>query len=306
MKNHRLFATSMATAVLLASPVLAQRAGLGGGLVGGVGGNVQGIAGGGAGSVAGSASAAARGTASATAPSATRGGAPAPSAPTAPAVNIAENAALASRVGTMLPAGQPLAGAAAGFRNQGQFVSAVHASHNLGIPFDSLKATMTGDSAVSLGKAITTLRPEMAYKDVKDNVKLAEKQSARDFTQASAAGGRDSVAARLASDSNLSARLTGMLPSGATLTGAAAGFKNSGQFIATLVASNNTGLSFADLKDRVTAGQSLGAAIHAMKPAMSESEAGSSAADAESQSKAIQSGGSVQTKASASGSASVK
>jgi hypothetical protein len=36
----------------------------------------------------------------------------------------------------------------------GQYVAAQHVSENLGIPIGALKAKMTGNNAVSLGKAI--------------------------------------------------------------------------------------------------------------------------------------------------------
>src|SRR5439155_26462097 len=37
-----------------------------------------------------------------------------------------------------------LQAASAGFKNQGQFIAALHVSHNLNIPFDQLKAKLTG------------------------------------------------------------------------------------------------------------------------------------------------------------------
>jgi hypothetical protein len=49
--------------------------------------------------------------------------------------------------------------AAAGFKNQGQFIAALHVSQNLGIPFAQLKAAMTGPAHESLGQAIQDLRP---------------------------------------------------------------------------------------------------------------------------------------------------
>jgi hypothetical protein len=49
--------------------------------------------------------------------------------------------------------------AATGFRNQGQFIAALHVSKNLGIPFIDLKSAMTGDNRLSLGQAIHQLRP---------------------------------------------------------------------------------------------------------------------------------------------------
>ena len=59
----------------------------------------------------------------------------------------------------MLPAGTNVQDAAQGFDHLGQFVAAVHVSHNLGIPFDQLKAEMTSGSA--LGATIHKLRPDV-------------------------------------------------------------------------------------------------------------------------------------------------
>ena len=59
---------------------------------------------------------------------------------------LTDNTKLASKLQSLLPAGTDLQQAAQGFKNLGQFVAAVHVSHNLGIPFDQLKARMTGTS----------------------------------------------------------------------------------------------------------------------------------------------------------------
>ena len=57
-----------------------------------------------------------------------------------------------------------------------------------------------------------------------------------------------------------------MLPQGMTLEQATAGFKNQGQFIATLNAAKNQGLSFADLQKAVTVdGLSVGQAVKKVK-----------------------------------------
>ena len=59
-----------------------------------------------------------------------------------------------------------------------------------------------------------------------------------------------------------------MLPQGMTIEQATAGFKNQGQFIATLNASKNQGLSFADLQKAVTVdGLSVGQAVKKVKAA---------------------------------------
>lgn len=70
----------------------------------------------------------------------------------------------------------------------------------------------------------------------------------------------------------LAARLAAMLPTGMTLDQAADGFKNQGQFIASLHVSQNLGIPFEDLKTRiVTDGMSLGDAITALKPSADSS-----------------------------------
>jgi hypothetical protein len=67
-------------------------------------------------------------------------------------------------------------------------------------------------------------------------------------------------------NSTLQERLGSMLPSGMSLTDAASGFKNLGQFIAALHVSHNLDIPFSDLKDKITSGDNLGKAIHAFKP----------------------------------------
>ena len=100
---------------------------------------------------------------------------------------------LGDRLQLMLPKGMTLDAASAGFRNQGQFIAAVHVSQNLGIPFPDLKAAMLGTSAttstsntstnpMSLGQAIQKLRPT-ANADVE--VERAETQASTDVTATS-------------------------------------------------------------------------------------------------------------------------
>jgi hypothetical protein len=76
---------------------------------------------------------------------------------------------LGTRIEQMLPAGMTLDTASQGFRNQGQFIAAVHVSQNLGIPFANLKTAMLGTPVPgatispttphSLGQAIQELKP---------------------------------------------------------------------------------------------------------------------------------------------------
>lgn len=94
------------------------------------------------------------------------------------AAKLAKNTALASKLQALLPPGTDLQAAAAGFKNLGQFVAAVHVSKNLGIPFDQLKAKMTGPNAESLGKAIQQLAPNA---DAKAALKTAEAQAKADL-----------------------------------------------------------------------------------------------------------------------------
>lgn len=96
---------------------------------------------------------------------------------------LTRNTNLASRLQTLFPAGTDLQKESAGFRNLGQFVAAAHVSHNLDIPWADLKAKMTGDHPVSLGKAIQDLKPQAnapteaakaqkeANTDIKDSTK---------------------------------------------------------------------------------------------------------------------------------------
>lgn len=71
---------------------------------------------------------------------------------------LQQNPKLADNLAKLLPAGTDLQAAASGFGNLGEFVSAVHVSNNLGIPFADLKARLiAGDS---LGAAIQALKPE--------------------------------------------------------------------------------------------------------------------------------------------------
>jgi len=166
MKNYRLFSISLAITALVSSPLWGQHGGGGGGLgIGRVAGGATGAAGGG---VTGAASGTLNGAASET--SSARVGSRGPGSGLAESIggaaSITDNAALATRVQTLLPNDETVSNAAAGFEDQGQFIAAAHAAHNLNIPFDQLKAHMTGSSQQSLGKAIQKLRPDLDGKDV--------------------------------------------------------------------------------------------------------------------------------------------
>jgi hypothetical protein len=70
---------------------------------------------------------------------------------------------LAAMVSGRLPVGTNLMTVSAGFRDVGQFVGAVNASRNLGIPFHQLKRRMVYDG-MSLGLAIQDMRPKSNYR----------------------------------------------------------------------------------------------------------------------------------------------
>jgi hypothetical protein len=92
---------------------------------------------------------------------------------------LSKSPQLSSKLQSLLPAGTNLTNAASGFKNLGQFVAAVHVSHNLGISFNDLKAKMiAGDN---LGKAIHTLDPNV---NSRQEAKKANKQSKNDLDEA--------------------------------------------------------------------------------------------------------------------------
>ncbi len=84
-----------------------------------------------------------------------------------------KNPKLSSRLQELLPLGTDLQLAAAGFKNLGQFVAALHVSRNLGIPFDQLKAQML-DNTLSLGAAIQVLKPTV---DAEEEADIGEDQA---------------------------------------------------------------------------------------------------------------------------------
>ena len=70
---------------------------------------------------------------------------------------LQRNTNLAAKMQSRLPPGTDLMKAAAGFRNLGQFVAAVNASHNHGLSFVELKRRIVGQG-MSLGQATQDLR----------------------------------------------------------------------------------------------------------------------------------------------------
>jgi hypothetical protein len=93
------------------------------------------------------------------------------------ATKIESHPQLAAKLTTLLPKGMTLQTAAMGFKNQGQFIAALHVSKNLNIPFAQLQTAMTGEKHESLGQAIHELRPST---DSTKAAKHAEAEAAED------------------------------------------------------------------------------------------------------------------------------
>ena len=99
--------------------------------------------------------------------------------PSTIAARIESHPQLASRLRLMLPQGMTLETAAKGFKNQGQFIAALHVSQNLEIPFEQLKTEMVTNHQ-SLGQSIHILKP---LTDATTEVHRAERE-AHDDTHA--------------------------------------------------------------------------------------------------------------------------
>lgn len=111
-----------------------------------------------------------------------------PPTPTTIAQRIDTHPQLVARLQPLLPAGMTLDQAAQGFKNQGQFIAALHVSHNLNIPFTQLKAEMTGTDHDSLGQAIHKLMPTA---NAKAEARTADAAAKADLKAARAKAGRD-------------------------------------------------------------------------------------------------------------------
>jgi hypothetical protein len=114
-------------------------------------------------------------------PTQTKANAPTAQHPSHEGKLVSDHPALASNLQKLLPAGTNLDAAAAGFKNMGQFVAAVHVSNNLNIPFDQLKTKMT-TGHMSLGEAVHTLKPELSKDAATTEVKKAETEAKTETT----------------------------------------------------------------------------------------------------------------------------
>ncbi|PWT99036.1 MAG: hypothetical protein C5B51_28030 [Terriglobia bacterium] len=182
------------------------------------------------------------------------------------ATRVSANPALSGRIQPVLPAGMGASSAASGFASQARFLEALHVSNDLGIPFNQLKAEMTGSDHDSLARAIHELRPDMDREAIKNSVKTARGEARQDLR--SSAASPAGVSSRIAQHPVLDTRVVALLPAGMSLQSAAAGFTNTGQFIAALHVARNLNIPFSRLKAEVTSGVPLGQAIADLRPAL--------------------------------------
>jgi hypothetical protein len=94
------------------------------------------------------------------------------------------NPYLVSVLKPLVPQRSSLKQAATGFKNQRQFIAALHLSRNLVIPFDQIKIRVTGSHRMSLSDSLRDIRPSLSKSMAKDEVKKAEKQAKDDESRA--------------------------------------------------------------------------------------------------------------------------
>lgn len=121
------------------------------------------------------------------------------------------------------------------------------------------------------GPGLGATPPPVAAKSsasTRDTVKASPGSSS-----ATAGASNLTASQRLANNPSLSTRLQPLLPAGTTLATASAGFQSQGQFVAALHVSRNLNIPFSQLKTRLTGNnpESLGQAIHDLRPALGRS-----------------------------------
>ena len=100
------------------------------------------------------------------------------------AERLAKSPTLSARIQPLLPPGISLQAAAAGFRDEAEFVTALHLSRNLNIPFNELKADLMGPKHHTLTAALHDLRPELRTGGINHQMKRATQQARTDLQQA--------------------------------------------------------------------------------------------------------------------------
>ncbi len=94
---------------------------------------------------------------------------------------LSAKAGLAARAQGMLPARADMSTAVYGFHDAHDFVMAEHISQNMHIPFDQLKAGVSGQEHAQFQSAVGRLRPDMDSAAIKANMKTATEQTDADF-----------------------------------------------------------------------------------------------------------------------------
>ncbi len=180
------------------------------------------------------------------------------------AAKISAKPQLNTKVTAMLPKNMTLDRASEGFKNQGQFIAALHVSKNVGVSFKDLKNDMTKKN-MSLGQSIQDLKKSAASKT---EAKKGETEANEDLKSPMPG---QSIGHRISSNLQLNSKVQALLPSGMTLSQAAKGFTSESQFLAALHASKDLNIPFARIKTEMTGSDhdSLARAIQELKPTAS-------------------------------------
>jgi cation transport regulator ChaB len=103
---------------------------------------------------------------------------------TPPANEFDRNPYLSSILKPILPPHTTIMEAAAGFKNERQFIAALHLSSNMNVSFDKIKKRMTGEHRMSLLDSVRDIYPDMTKNLAKAEVNKAEQQARDDETRA--------------------------------------------------------------------------------------------------------------------------
>ena len=126
------------------------------------------------------------------------------------------------------------------------------------------KATVTKTAKTKSGETTATKKSAKTTTTTTSTTPEANTSTASSTTSGTTT--LSPVQQKLKKNTNLAAKLQGRLPAGTDLMTAAAGFRNLGQFVSTVNASYNHGLSFPELKKRIVVqGMSLGQASKDMR-----------------------------------------
>jgi hypothetical protein len=182
-------------------------------------------------------------------------------APKTPDELLRQNKKVSDKLSVLLGQQNPpvtdLEAASKGFKSLYQLVITVHASHNLGIPFEQLKTAV--QTSGSLSKTIHVLKPDA---DVKAAVREAVLQALEDLDK--------TPGVLLAENKKLSDKLSALLqqqnPPVTDLQAASQGFTDLAELFTAVHVSDNLGIPFEQLKTVVQTSGSLSKAIHRFKP----------------------------------------